>query len=84
VSELARSFGRVIERLIVIPLHGAEYVFSTCAEAVGFIRSFDQTSQQSNDFRKYEIMVKLPNGDRLEASFRDKNGVEKFLQYLSG
>jgi len=82
VSELARSFGRVIERLIVIPLHGVEYVFSTCAEAVGFIRGFDQTSQ-SNDFRKYEIMVKLSNGDSLDASFRDKNGVEKFLQYLS-
>jgi len=83
VSELARSFGRVVERLIVIPLSGTEYVFSTCAEAVGFIRSFDQTSQ-SNDFRKYEIMVKLSNGDSLDASFRDKNGVEKFLQYLSG
>jgi len=81
MSELARSLDRVVERLIVIPLHGAEYVFSTCAEAVGFIRGFDQTSQ-SSDFRKYEVMVRLSNGDSLYASFKDKQGVEKFLEYL--
>jgi len=81
-NELARSLDRVIERLVIIPLHGTEHVFSTCAEAAGFIRHFDQRSQ-GNDFRKYEIMVKLSNGDSLEASFKDKEGVEKFLEYLS-
>jgi len=82
MNELACSLDRVVERLIVIPLHGAEYVFLTCADALGFIRDFDQASK-SGDFRKYEIMVKLSNGDTLDASFKNKEEIEKFLKYLS-
>jgi len=82
MDQLEQSLERSIEKLVIIPLHGQEYTFSTCAEAFHFIQHFDQQSC-SGEFIKYEIMVKRSNGDRLDATFNNKEGVEKFLKYLS-
>jgi len=81
MNELARSLDRSVERLVIIPLHGAEHMFATCKDALDFINNFDQSAHHT-DFRKYEVMVRLSNGDSLDASFKDKTGVEKFLKYI--
>jgi len=80
--QLEQSLEYSIEKLVIIPLHGQEYTFSTCAEAFHFIQHFDQKSNNGN-FKKYEVMVKRSNGDRLDATFNNKEGIEKFLKYLS-
>jgi len=82
LRKMGESLDRIIERLVIIPLYGTEYIFATCTEAIGFIESFKPTAD-GHDFRKYEVMVKLSNGDSMEASFKDRQGVEKFLKYLS-
>jgi len=80
--DLEQALARVVERLIIVPLHGREQVFSSCAQAARFIREFDPVPQ-AHPFIKYEIMVKFSNGDHIGASFQDKPEVEKFLKYLS-
>jgi len=82
MHDLSQALARVVERLIIVPLHGTEHAFSSCAEAARFIRELEPMPQ-SYPFIKYEVMVQFSNGDRIEANFQDKQGVEKFLQYIS-
>jgi len=38
---------------------------------------------QNGTFKKYEVLVKFSNGDSIDASFKDKDNIQKFLKYLS-
>jgi len=82
IKDLKHAIDRSIEKLIITPLHGEEFIFSTCTEALHFINNFDQLSR-NGEFKKYEVTVRLSNGDSLDASFQSKEGVQKFLKYLS-
>lgn len=79
--ELAHALDRIIDKLIIIPLFGDDYVFKCVSEAAYFIKQYNE-EQISDKFVKYEIIVKYSNGDNVEASFHSKSEVNKFLGYL--
>jgi len=82
MAEFAQSLGRVIERLVIVPLYGRERVFGTYAEAIEFVRVADG-EVDPGAFRKYEVLVNFTNGDKIDANFRTGVEVEKFLKYIA-
>jgi len=79
-EKLREVLDRVIDRVAIIPLNGEEHEFGSPEEAKNFIDSYSETNDQGT-FRKYEVLVKYSNGDKIEAEFRDKNRVKEFLEY---
>jgi len=78
-SALARSITRLIEKIIILPLHGEEAVVTNASDAINFLNQYTQINQ-SKPFHKYEIIIRYNIGDKIEASFRDKQDAIKFLQ----
>ncbi len=83
-SKLAAVIDRNIEKVIVIPLHGHQNEFATIGEAVSFVNGYHEEGSRDGGFRKYEIIVRYNNGDKIDASFREKQGVVDFLRYIAG
>ena len=81
LDELSCVLDRLLDQLIVIPLFGNENEFSTFTDAIAFVEEFVE-GENGGDFRKYEIIAKYSNGDSIDASFRSKEDVLKFLRYL--
>lgn len=81
LSELAAVLDRVVEKLLVIPLYGAESEFNCISDAVSFLRGY-QPNLAKGAFRKFEIVVRFSNGDSIDASFKNQADAEKFLSYL--
>jgi hypothetical protein len=81
VEKLASVLDRVIDVLLVVPLYGEEQEFSSISDAVKYIGNFDEAGG-GGEFRKYEIIVKYSNGDKIDASFNTKRKAEEFLKYL--
>jgi hypothetical protein len=79
---LSKRLERLVERVALIPLYGNCREFGTIGDAVLFLDQHS-TSEGSKDFQKYEIIVAFSNGDRVEGSFRDRNKVKEFLQFIS-
>lgn len=82
LRELADALDRMIDQLVVVPLFGEQRHFESISETMRFIRGFHET-QDGGPFRKYEIIVRYSNGDAINASFQNKQELEKFLKYLS-
>lgn len=82
MESLRRRLDRMIEKIIVVPLYGIPYEFSTIEDAIKFLDQH-QTHEHSSDFRKYEVIVKFTNGDQVEGSFRDKAKVQGFLEFIA-
>jgi len=75
---LENSIGRVIERIILVPLHGQQEVKNSIKEAIEFIDNYS-LYQIELPLVKFEIIIKYNNGDRIEAFFNDKKESIKFL-----
>ena len=82
LEKLKKKLLRHVENISIIPLFGKEYEFNTVAEVVSFINSHTPLNTDGA-FRRYEIIVKYSNGDKLEASFSDKSEAERFLNYAA-
>jgi hypothetical protein len=67
---------------MVIPLHGVEREFAGVDAATQFLAEHDQARVDEGAFRKYEIVVRYSNGDRVEASFEDRAAALGFLGYI--
>jgi hypothetical protein len=83
LDELRSVLDRKIEQITVIPLHGEQSDFSRVEDAVTFIRSYDEARSRGEVFREYEVIVKYVNGDRIEATFKDKQKTLCFLKYVA-
>lgn len=81
LSALAAVLDRVVEKLLVIPLYGAESEFNCISDAVSFLRDY-QPNLAKGAFRKFEIVVRFSNGDSIDASFKNQADAERFLSYL--
>ena len=81
LASLKERLERMIEKIVVIPLYGRSNEFATVGEALAFLdRHF--VHEGAGDFRKYEIFVSFTNGDKVEASFKEKTKVRQFLQFI--
>ncbi|WP_058569519.1 DNA methylase [Xylella fastidiosa] len=81
-DNLKKAIDRVVLRIIVVPLHGAENSFESVDAAKQFLAEHDQNKAERREFRKYEIIVRYSNSDRVEASFEDKAAALDFLAYI--
>ena len=75
---------RSIESIALIPLHGLQNEFETVEEAIAFIEKYDQGRGKDGEFRKYEVIVRYSNGDKIDASFGEKMPAVAFLKYVEG
>lgn len=81
-KELQSTLDRQIEEIILIPLHGQQSGFSAISDAVNFVKNYHEDRAQSGGFRKYEIIVRYSNGDKIDASFQNKEKAVAFLLYI--
>ena len=82
-AELVKVLDRTIERVICIPLHGSQNEFASVGDAVQFIKTFDVTVASTATFKKFEIIVRYSNGDKIDASFETATEALKFLAYIA-
>jgi hypothetical protein len=75
---LEQAIMRRIETIHILPLHGAQSAYTSIAEAIEFIENYNEASI-SNPIRKYEILIRYNNGDRIEAQFIEKEQAVEFL-----
>jgi hypothetical protein len=81
-SELQATLDRQIEQIVLIPLHGKENEFSTVADAISFVETYAEAALHGGSFRKYEIVVRYTNDDKIDASFKNKEKAIAFLHYI--
>jgi len=81
MAALNSRLDRVIEKVILVPLYGTLHEFTTIDDAIKFLDQH-RISESSGDFRKYEVIIRFSNGDRIEGSFGDKVRVREFLQFV--
>lgn len=80
--ELQATLDRQIEQIILIPLHGQQSEFASVKEAIAFVTSYREDALRDGNFRKYEIIVRYTNNDKIDASFQDKEKAVAFLRYI--
>lgn len=81
-KELQTTLDRQIERIILIPLHGRQSEFGTVADAIKFVTNYQEDVLHDGAFRKYEVIVRYTNEDKIDASFQDKEKAVAFLRYV--
>ena len=81
-AELQATLDRHIEQIILIPLHGQKNEFGNVADAIIFVNAYREDALREGGFREYEIIVRYSNGDKIEASFHNKEKTVGFLQYI--
>ncbi len=81
-AELQATLDRQIDQIILIPLHGQQSEFGTVADAITFVTNYREDALRDGSFRKYEIIVRYTNNDKIDASFQNKEKAVAFLQYV--
>lgn len=81
-NELQATLDRHIDQIILIPLHGRQNEFATIEEAINFVNNYMEDGLHGGEFRKYEIIVRYSNSDKIEASFKNKEKAVNFLRYI--
>jgi hypothetical protein len=82
-AELQATLDRQIDRIFLIPLHGQQNEFGTVADAIAFVTNYQESSLHDGTFRKYEIIVRYTNDDKIDASFQNKEKAVAFLHYIA-
>jgi len=83
IGSLQKVLDRRIAKIIAIPLHGSKMVFGSAPEAIAFVEGYNEKVMKDGMFRKYEIIVRYTNGDKIDAEFNDKKGAIEFLTYVA-
>ncbi|HSW44420.1 MAG TPA: DNA methylase [Phycisphaerae bacterium] len=80
IRSLETSIARRLESILLLPLYGRAYEATSIAEAVDFLQRHVSAPERLPVLR-YEIQIRYGNGDRIEATFQDR---ETAIQYLRG
>lgn len=81
-AKLQAKLDRQVEQIVLIPLHGQQSEFATIRDAIAFVTSYQENRLRDGSFKKYEIIVRYTNGDKIDASFKDKDKAVSFLRYI--
>jgi hypothetical protein len=81
-AEFEAKLDRQIEQIVLTPLHGHRNEFDSIADAVEFVDRYQASAQSLGGFKKYEIVVKYSNGDKIEADFQNARDAVSFLRYV--
>jgi hypothetical protein len=79
-AELQAALDRQVEQIILIPLHGQQSEFATISDAITFVTNYHEDKLSEGHFRRYEIIVHYSNGDKIDASFQNKEKAIDFLR----
>lgn len=82
LERMGKALDRRIDTIVLIPLHGKLNEFTSVTEAIAFIEQHDPTRDCEGGFRKYEVVVRYNNGDKIDATFADKNQAIAFLTHV--
>lgn len=81
LDKLKARFERKLVRLIVLPLYGKEYSFSSIKTAIQFLKN--EGEAHDTPLIRYEIQLFFSNHDEIKAVFFLKNDAVNFLnQYI--
>jgi hypothetical protein len=80
--ELQATLDRQIEQVMLIPLHGQQNEFTNIAEAISFVQNYPEAGFCEGNFRKYEVIIRYSNNDKIDASFQNKEKAISFLHYV--
>jgi hypothetical protein len=69
-----------IEKIRILPLFGNEMVFTSVTDAIATIQQYDIIPDKKAKFCKFEIYIRFINGDKIEASFHEREELLKFLR----
>ena len=81
-AELQDSIDRQIDEIILIPLHGNQNEFTTVLDAINFVTSYHEDELQGGMFKKYEVIIRYSNDDKIDAFFQSKQKAINFLRYV--
>lgn len=82
MDTLKETLDRSIDKILIIPLYGKEYNFFSVEDAKNFLKEFG-IKESENYFRKYELIVRFNNGDKIEGSFTDQKKALEFLGHIA-
>lgn len=82
MSTLLERLGRMVEKVVVVPLYGRVNEFTTIDDALKFLDQH-HIYEGASVFRKYEVYVSFSNGDKVEGSFNTKQKLCEFLQFVA-
>lgn len=80
ILSLENSISRVIDRIIILPLHGQEKIIMNVSDAITFLVDYNEKGTCLHPVNSYEIIVKYSTGDRIDAKFKAKDAAIKFLK----
>lgn len=81
INSLESSILRQINSIYVIPVHGNTHEYNSKETAINFVANYNLKADAS-PFIRFEIIAKYNNGDKVEATFQDKNTTINFLRKL--
>ncbi|MFO1371986.1 MAG: hypothetical protein U1F42_06195 [Candidatus Competibacteraceae bacterium] len=61
-----------MSRSFLFHYDGQQREFGTAADAITFVTNYREDALRNGSFRKYEIIVRYSNNDKIDASFQDK------------
>lgn len=79
IESLTAAISRQIERIVVLPLHGSPRELKSVDDAVKFVTDYNDKDRVGLVFR-YEILIKYNNGDKIEATFKNKEEAVRHLR----
>lgn len=79
---LTQAFDRRIEKIRIFALHGKSVELCTVQEAIDFIMGYREEVLENGTFVTYEIYARYTNGDKVEATLKEKEAVISFLSHL--
>jgi hypothetical protein len=83
MDKLRKCLERYIARIILIPLFGRRYEFSSIDDAITELGTLD-IDNPSGKFEKFEVIVNYNNNDEIRATFQDKQLLVDFPRKLEG
>ena len=81
MEKLKAALERCIKRIVLLPLFGKKYEFTSVDDALAKIDDV-ALDRPDGDFNKFEVIVEYCNGDKIEAKFHDKTALSEFLGKL--
>ena len=81
-AALRRAFGRLIERIVILPLFGSSVEFSRLADAVEFLEA-GLRSNRADSLARVEIEVRYSNGDLVRGQFASAVMAKEFLHKVA-
>jgi len=78
-NKLEVAISRKVELIRVFRLFGDQVTFDSVASAIKSIEEFP-TDPHMEKFQRFEIYVRFTNGDKVEASFKERKDAVTFLK----